>query len=278
MDGMRQAKHPVSARLAGPYGHPYHPMLVTVPVGAWVISLGFDIASQVASRPGFLAQGSEWLIAAGVLGAVAAGLAGFLDLAVIPPGTRAFRTACTHMCVNLMLIFAYAGNFAWRYRARSHGGPVDLRMLALSVASVAALAVSGYLGGKLTYRYGVRVASEVTQADGYLPAGRPADGGHRTDHARRGRLGRTGLLQPVPGPAGNRSGRRRLGTDRRIGHHLVGSPPHVRTEGGAEFGIIGEADVIGRLHEAPDKPVAEIVICPGAGVQGEHRRMAAARL
>ena len=28
--GMRQAKQPVSALLAGPYGHPLHPMLVTV--------------------------------------------------------------------------------------------------------------------------------------------------------------------------------------------------------------------------------------------------------
>jgi hypothetical protein len=26
---------------------------------------------------------------------------------------------------------------------------------------------AGFLGGKLTYRYGVRVADEVTQADGY---------------------------------------------------------------------------------------------------------------
>jgi uncharacterized membrane protein len=194
MAGTRAAKQPVSALLAGPYGHPYHPMLVTLPIGAWVISLGFDIASQLASKPGFLAQGSEWLIAAGVLGAVVAGLAGFLDLAVIPPGTPAFRTACTHMCVNLVLIFTYAGNFAIRYRSHRSGGPVDLRLLALSAACVAALAVSGYLGGKLTYRYGVRVASEVTQAEGYAPADLPLARGRRTDRARRGRLGRSSLL------------------------------------------------------------------------------------
>jgi hypothetical protein len=45
-------------------------------------------------------------------------------------------------------------------------------MIALSVGCVVALAVSGYLGGKLTYRYGVRVATEASQADGYLAAGR----------------------------------------------------------------------------------------------------------
>lgn len=186
MAGMRHAKQPVNALLAGPYGHPYHPMLVTVPIGAWVLSLGFDIASQVTSKPGFLAQGSEWLIAAGVLGGVAAGLTGFLDLVLIPPGTTAFRTACTHMSINLVLIFAYAVNFAWRYRNHARGGPVDPRLIALSAASVAALAISGYLGGKLTYRYGVRVASEVTQAEGFVQANLREAGKRRADRARRG--------------------------------------------------------------------------------------------
>ncbi len=213
MTGMRRSKKPASALLAGPYGHPYHPMLVTVPIGAWVISLGFDVASQVASKPGFLVQGSQWLIAAGLLGAVAAGLVGFLDLVVIPPGTRAFRTACTHMYVNLVLIFAYAGNFAWRYRNPSHGRPVDPRLVALSAASVTALAFSGYLGGKLAYRYGVRVASEVTQAEGFVPAAQPAAGEHQPNGSGRGRLGRPGLLQPVPRPARYRRLRRRLGPD-----------------------------------------------------------------
>ncbi len=177
--GMRHAKRPVSALLAGPYGHPYHPMLVTIPVGAWVISLGFDVASHLASRPGFLAMGSEWLIGIGVIGAIAAGLVGFLDLAGIPAGTRAFRTACTHMFINVTLIVAYGADFAWRYRSDAHGSPVGDKMIALSVACVAALAVSGYLGGKLTYRYGVRVASEASQADGYVTASQRAVPGTR---------------------------------------------------------------------------------------------------
>lgn len=170
--GMRQAKEPVSALLAGPYGHPFHPMLVTVPIGAWVISLGFDIASHLVARPGFLVQGSQWLIAAGVIGAVAAGAAGFLDFGGIPAGTAAYRTACIHMCINLALIFAYGLNFIWRLRTHQPDVPVGAGALLLSTVSVATLCVSGYLGGKLSYRYGVRVASEAVQADGYLPAGR----------------------------------------------------------------------------------------------------------
>jgi uncharacterized membrane protein len=37
---MRQAKQPVSAALAGRYGHPLHPLLVTVPIGSWLATAG----------------------------------------------------------------------------------------------------------------------------------------------------------------------------------------------------------------------------------------------
>ncbi|MFL6161337.1 MAG: DUF2231 domain-containing protein [Jatrophihabitantaceae bacterium] len=162
-----RAKHPASAALAGPYGHPFHPILVTVPIGAWVSSLVFDIASQVVDHPGFLNQGSEWLIAIGVLGALAAALIGFLDLFAIPTGTSAFRTALVHMTLNLSVTTAYVVNFVWRHSSYLRPQAVGGGHLALSAVSLAALAVSGYLGGKLAYRYGVRVADEGTQAEGF---------------------------------------------------------------------------------------------------------------
>ncbi|MER7475339.1 DUF2231 domain-containing protein [Micromonospora sp. NPDC000018] len=65
---MKQAKRPVAA-IAGPYGHPLHPALVTIPIGAWITSLVFDIASHVVRDETFLADGSRWLIAVGVLAA-----------------------------------------------------------------------------------------------------------------------------------------------------------------------------------------------------------------
>ena len=167
-----QAKRPVSASLAGPYGHPFHPILVTVPIGAWVTSLVFDIASHVVHRPGFLTQGSQWLIAVGVIGALLAAMVGFLDLFAIPAGTRAFRTALVHMTLNLLVTVAYAVNFLWRYNSYTSGGSVGWGRLALSVVSLVLLGVSGFLGGKLAYRYGVRVADENTQAEGYTPGAR----------------------------------------------------------------------------------------------------------
>jgi uncharacterized membrane protein len=164
------AKHPVAPMLAGPYGHPFHPILVTVPIGAWVSGLVFDIASHIVDRPAPLSEGAEWLIAIGVLGAGIAALVGFLDLLLVPSGTAAFRTALVHMSLNLTVTTAYIANFFWRHGTYTDGKAVPGGPLALAIVSLAALGVSGYLGGKLAYRYGVRVADEQTQAEGFTRA------------------------------------------------------------------------------------------------------------
>lgn len=166
-DALRQAKQPVSAMLAGPYGHPFHPILVTVPIGAWVSSLVFDIGSHVVDDPTPVSQGAVWLIAIGVVGAVAAAMLGFLDLMAIPTGTRAFRTALVHMSLNLAVTAAFVGNFFWRQGSYGDAEAVGAGQLALSIVSLAALGAAGFLGGKLAYHYGVRVADEQVQVTGF---------------------------------------------------------------------------------------------------------------
>lgn len=163
-----RAKQPVSV-LAGPYGHPLHPLLVTVPIGAWVASLVFDISSHLVGQPGFLSQGSQWLIAVGVIGALAAALTGFLDLIAIPYDSLAARTAVLHMSLMLTVTCAYGAGFLWRLSSYRDLAPVGAAQLGLSAVSLAVLAAGGFLGGKLAFRYGVRVADEATQAAAYLP-------------------------------------------------------------------------------------------------------------
>ena len=170
----RRANSPGGWPSARAYRHPYHPALVSIPIGAWSASLIFDIASRVVSAPEFLTAGSRWLIGIGIAGAVAASVAGFVDLAALPEGTAAYRTACAHMAINMLLIFAYVANFGWRERVPARAAPVSAGMLALSAVSIALLAVSGFLGGRLTYRYGAHVADEATRAAGYRAGGRNA--------------------------------------------------------------------------------------------------------
>jgi uncharacterized membrane protein len=167
VEDLRHAKRPVSALLAGPYGHPLHPVLVNVPIGAWVAASVFDVSSHVVDHPGFLARGAWWLIALGVLGALAAALVGFLDLLAIPRKTPVFRTALVHMGLNLAVTGGYVAGFLWRRAEGVEAGPVPWGPLVLSLVCLGVLAVSGFLGGKLAFRYGVRVADEGTQAEGY---------------------------------------------------------------------------------------------------------------
>jgi uncharacterized membrane protein len=165
-----RAKRPISA-VAGPYGHPFRPILVTIPIGAWVASLIFDIATRVnsaGSRP--LADAAYWLIAIGVLGALLAAVFGFMDLLAIPRSTQAFRIGLTHMGLNLAIVAIFIAGFSWRHASISGtyaAARVQPGQLALSAVGIVLLLASGWLGGMLTYRFGVRVADEATQAQGF---------------------------------------------------------------------------------------------------------------
>jgi uncharacterized membrane protein len=164
---VHEAKRPVTP-VAGPYGHPFHPILVTVPIGAWVCSLIFDIASKVNSdgTPA-LVDASYWLIGIGIVGALVAALFGLADLLAIPRGTKALKVGLTHLCLNLGVVAIFVIDFVWRHSDYYETKEVRGAQLILSAVGLAVLGVSGWLGGQLAYRYGVRVADEATQADGY---------------------------------------------------------------------------------------------------------------
>jgi uncharacterized membrane protein len=88
-----------------------------------------------------------------------------MDLLAIPRRTPAFRTGLTHMALNLTVVVLFVANFA--VRAGSGYEEANVIGFVLSLIAIALLGVSGWLGGKLAYRYGVRVADEETQSEGY---------------------------------------------------------------------------------------------------------------
>lgn len=159
------AKRPATLA-AGPYGHPLHPALVTIPIGCWVASFVFDVVSRFSSMPVLFAEGSHWLVGIGLVGAVVAAAVGLLDFLVIPGRTRAYRLAILHMSLNSAVIVLYGVNFFIRANPL---GPVGWGQLILSAVGLSLLGGSGYLGGELAYRYGVRVAAESAQAAGFVP-------------------------------------------------------------------------------------------------------------
>ena len=169
---MQRAKRPRSAA-AGLYGHPIHPILVTIPIGAWTSSLVFDVAAKLSDRPDTFATGSAWLIGIGLVGAVVAAIFGGIDFSTLAKGTRAYTTGLTHLSINVVVLLLYIVNLVVRGSAGYED--VSTTALILSVVGLGLLGASGWLGGKLSYHYGVRVADEGTQAEGFV---------ERTPHAR----------------------------------------------------------------------------------------------
>jgi uncharacterized membrane protein len=161
---LRRAKRPRTA-IAGPYGHPFHPILVTIPIGTWVASLVFDIIGLTSDDPTPYVVGARILILIGLIGAVLAAIWGFIDYTQLERGTPAQRTATIHMALNLGVTVLFLINLIVRWSADDDVVPIT--GFILSIVGLAVLGVSGWLGGKLAYHYGVRVADESDQADGY---------------------------------------------------------------------------------------------------------------
>jgi uncharacterized membrane protein len=159
-----------ATKLSGPYGHPFHPILVTIPIGAWVSSLVFDITTRVGNGSRSLVDAAYWLIAIGILSALVAALFGLMDLIALPRRTKAFRTGLLHMTLNVTIVGMFIGNFFWRHSSYYESARVAPGQLALSAVAIGLLLISGWLGGKMSYRYGVRVAHEEDQTEAYRAA------------------------------------------------------------------------------------------------------------
>jgi uncharacterized membrane protein len=163
---LRSAKRPTTL-LAGPYGHPLHPALVTIPIGVWVGSVVLDVASRFVDDQATASHAGWWLLGLGVLGALAAGMVGFFDLIGITPHTRAWRIALIHLSCTLSATTLFA--VAWLLR-RDQPAPAEGTSngyLVLSFVALVVLTAGGILGGELAYRYGVRVADEHDQLAGH---------------------------------------------------------------------------------------------------------------
>lgn len=158
-----RSKQPANP-LAGPYGHPFHAIAVTVPIGAWTASIVFDILAFATGDASAYAAGSRVLILIGIIGAALAGVLGLMDLTRLEKGTPARRTALTHAILNVAGLAVWIVNLLIR---QADPDTVPVLGFVLSIVAFLALGVSGWLGGKLAYRYGVRVADEGTQAEGF---------------------------------------------------------------------------------------------------------------
>lgn len=138
-----------TARIAG---HPIHPLLVPLPIGFLVGALLSDIAYAVWAAPAW-ADASRWLIAAGIVSALVAALAGFTDF-FGSRRIRQLRIAWYHMIGNLTAVVLSIVNFLVHNR---DDAPIMPTGLVLSAVVVLVLLFNGWMGGEMVFRHGVAV-------------------------------------------------------------------------------------------------------------------------
>jgi uncharacterized membrane protein len=135
-------------------GHPIHPMLVPIAIGGLILSFVFDIVCMATGRVDPWATVAYYTMIGGIVGALAAAVFGFIDLLSIPKGTVTRKVGLTHMTINLAVVVLFIFNAGMRHADADPGGTPFV----LSLIGIAALAVSGWLGGKMVYEAGVGVS------------------------------------------------------------------------------------------------------------------------
>lgn len=127
-----------------PFGHSAHPMLVQLPIGAWVSAGWLDCLPRTE-------HSAEVLTAVGIAGALPAFAAGLVDYAGLDQRQR--RVAVVHTAANVLALACQIASLRERRRGRLRRGQW------IGFAGTATLTVAGLPGGHLAHR---------------LPAGLPA--------------------------------------------------------------------------------------------------------
>lgn len=167
-DTIRRKLHPVIGRglaravLGGKVlGHPVHPALVTIPIGAWSSAVVLDVTGRqpVAARQ---------LVGLGIVAAPAAIATGWSDWSTLDTVQR--RVGLLHAAANATAVAL----FSLSYRRRRTA--TDGFARSISALGLVAAAGGGAIGGHLVYRLGANVTAhqpEIEAAAAYDPAQLP---------------------------------------------------------------------------------------------------------
>ena len=139
-------------------GHPLHPILVHIPTALWPAALVFDLLSWFGVGGNALVRAATYAILVGLVVAVAAVAAGIADWSGIKRERPAWKIGLIHMLLNLAVIIVWAIDLYLRWGTRDVAARVGTIPLLLSLVGTLVLLVSGYLGGRLVYDYGISVA------------------------------------------------------------------------------------------------------------------------
>lgn len=133
-------------------GHPTHPALVQLPLGAFASASVLDV---VGGEEG--SRAADLLALTGLLTAVPAAAAGAADWSKANPSEQ--RTGLVHALANSAGLLCWLGSLLARRQGNRAAGA------ALGVAGLSAMGVGGVIGGHLSYRRGLGANSNADVGD-----------------------------------------------------------------------------------------------------------------
>jgi nitrite reductase/ring-hydroxylating ferredoxin subunit/uncharacterized membrane protein len=156
------AAQPIADFLHGTWlGHPLHPVLTDIPIGAWTAAVLLDALDIVGEQD--YAPGADAAVALGLVGAVGAAVSGLTDWKDLD--ARPQRVGLVHGVLNLGAMALFGASLVMRRSGARAAG----RGTALAGYLIAATAA--YLGGDMVFRdqIGVSHSSPVWKTLKYAP-------------------------------------------------------------------------------------------------------------
>jgi nitrite reductase/ring-hydroxylating ferredoxin subunit/uncharacterized membrane protein len=143
-------------------GHPLHPALTDVPLGAWTAALALDAMESISGRRE-LGAGADAAIAVGLVGAAGAAVTGLTDWS--ETNGRARKVGLMHGLMNVGATVLYTTSLVLRRKNKRSAG-MGLAMLGYAVSSA-----SAYLGGHLVFgeQIGVNHAAAQEMPKQFVP-------------------------------------------------------------------------------------------------------------
>ena len=136
-------------------GHPLHPVLTDIPLGAWTLAVLFDIIYLFKGTHGWISA-ADLAVFVGLLGALGSALTGYTDWSTTFGRER--RVGIAHGLLNTAVIVVYLVSLIIRVTHGSRGLAIVLALIGYGIVITAAS-----LGGDLVFSIGTGVNHHAWQ-------------------------------------------------------------------------------------------------------------------
>jgi len=136
-------------------GHPLHPVITDIPLGAWTLAVLFDII-YLFNRTTTWTTAADLSIIIGVVAALAAAVTGYTDWNETIDRER--RVGVAHGLINTLVLIIYVASLIVRGAGANRGLGIVLALVGYALVISAA-----YLGGEMVFSIGTGVNHHAWQ-------------------------------------------------------------------------------------------------------------------